>query len=643
MRSFFTSLLFFLFSFFNGSAQVCNGYLGQVHRITFGSGNSYTGPALASGITTYNYVNNGCPEDGEYSLIKASDGCKRDWHVLNSDHTGNNNGYMLLFNSSFSPGTFYTHTIRNQLCSNITYEFSVWMMNMLKPDGCSGNGTKPNVTFSIETPAGLRLGTYTTGAIEPTAKPEWKEYTILFKLPQGVTDVVVKMINNAPGGCGNDLLIDDITFKACGPLVRTKVGNSTRSTVYLCEGERGNFNIYMQDVIVDYQNPGLQWQFKNSNNDLDWVDMPGQNTADIDIEINGELGIYQYRLAVWDSNNSGSANCRVYSNPVTIDVSAYPVPVVSSNNPACAGQPLRLRAAGGATYRWTGPNGFTSTQQNPVINNITMAAAGEYKVTVTSAKGCSTDASLFVTVNPSPTASVGPGATICEGSSVQLTSSGGGTYSWSPSTGLSDTTIANPIASPTDTTVYRVTVTNEFGCTDTKSVRINVLKAPIADAGSDLSIKNGESVQLEGRAFGTNVSYSWSPSTYLDNPNALNPSARPTADITYTLTVISEDGCGISTDEVFVRVYNEISVPNSFSPNGDGINDLWKIQSIDTYPKAKIFIYNRHGQLLFQSIEGANTWDGRHNGKPVPIGTYYYIIQLEADLPKRSGWITVVH
>lgn len=635
-------LPYFILSALVGSAQVCNGYLGEpAVSINFGRGTGL-GPALPTGVTTYQHIPENCPEDGYYTITRNCNGCEKDWHVLSGDHTaGDANGYMMLVNASYSPGTFYTQTVIGSLCGNTTYEFAAWMLNMLKPGGCLGNGIKPNITFTIETTSGVRLGTFNTGDIPATATPDWKQYGFIFKTPDGVSDVVIKMTNNAPGGCGNDLVIDDITFRPCAPLIHTKVGNRVTNTVYLCDGEGGNFTLYAP-LGADYNNPVYQWQYKSSHDELGWSDVPGQTDTLINIVASPTIGIYQYRLAIADAPSGGTQSCWIYSNPVTIDVSAYPDVTISSNSPVCTRRQLQLSAAGGATYFWTGPNGFTSRQQHPIIRNVTLAAAGEYKVTVTSAKGCSSYDSVSVTVNPSPTVQAGPDVTICEGASTVLHASGSSRYQWSPAVGLSDSTIADPVASPTDTTTYTVTITNEFGCIDTKSVTVNVLKKPIADAGADQRIMVGDSIRLNGKIGGTNVRYFWTPSTYLNDPDILNPLAIPPGDMTYTLTAISNDGCGIATDDVFIRVFTPVTIPNTFSPNGDAVNDNWNIQSIDKYPNAKITVYNRNGQLVFQSLESANSWDGRYNGDLLPAGSYYYIVELEKDLPKRTGWLLLV-
>jgi gliding motility-associated-like protein len=256
---------------------------------------------------------------------------------------------------------------------------------------------------------------------------------------------------------------------------------------------------------------------------------------------------------------------------------------------------------------------------------------------------------LSTTLKVFPAVKINPinDVTICEGESTQLFENGLNAthYKWSPSKGLDHDDIPNPIASPTETTTYSVEVSND-GCPDMKpttSVTVTVLKKTFADAGKSIKMNEGEIARLNGKASGDSISYYWTPSTYLDNPRSLTPNTSSPDDIIYTLHVESNAGCAESTSNVFVRVYKSLTTPNSFSPNGDGINDYWDIKNISSYPKAEISVFARSGQKIYHSIGYGNAWDGTYNGKKLPIGTYYYIIDLrEDDLPQKTGWVFIV-
>jgi gliding motility-associated-like protein len=107
------------------------------------------------------------------------------------------------------------------------------------------------------------------------------------------------------------------------------------------------------------------------------------------------------------------------------------------------------------------------------------------------------------------------------------------------------------------------------------------------------------------------------------------------------LTVTTGQGCK-AWDDVLVTVLKKPGVPNTFSPNGDGIHDRWEIKYLDTYPGATVEIYNRYGQLVFKSTGYTKSWDGTYNGKPVPVGTYYYIVNPKNGRKQMSGYVDII-
>jgi gliding motility-associated-like protein len=322
-----------------------------------------------------------------------------------------------------------------------------------------------------------------------------------------------------------------------------------------------------------------------------------------------------------------------------------PLPVVPAIAPqtVCQGNTLQLTASGGASYIWSGP-GMAPTSQNPlIINNVNPANAGAYSVQALSDSGCAAaPVQAIVKVLPKITATISNDVTICAGEFTQLTASGGPSYKWTPSKGLDNDTIPNPVANPTQTTTYTVNVSNG-GCSDSsKSVTVTVNQNPVADAGSNKAIFKGQSIKLNGAMKGDNItSVFWSPPNFLDDPTSLTPIASPPDDITYTLYVISQS-CGTSTSNVFVRVYKQITIPNAFSPNNDGINDYWNIDALVTYPGSLTMVYDRYGQKVFQSTGYSKPWDGTNNGSPLPQGTYYYVIDLKNNTPKIVGWVLIM-
>jgi len=629
-------------------AQTCTGSLGDpVINQTFGSG-ANPGGALSSDITNMKYVSSNCPNDGEYTIahsLVGADNCHPyTWFNVPYDHTGNPNGYMMIVNASYDPSIFFTQKASG-LCPNTTYEFSAYILNLIIPSVITAGNVEPNITFSIQTTSGAILATYNTGTIPPTPYsqgPTWVQYGTFFTTPANATDVVVVMTNNAPGGNGNDFILDDITFRACGPIIREGFG-STAGPVSksLCEGNNASYTLKAQ--VIGNNAPAFQWQ--QSSTTTPWTDIAGATADSLQISfVNATINTYQYRLGVSNGSGITDVGCRVYSSPLTVTVNPLPIVAAIPNQTVCEGYDLKLLASGGASYTWTGPNMQPSTQNPLIIRNVTPANAGTYSVQAASGSGCTAPlVRTQVTVIPKVVPGINTAAaSICAGESVQLVATGGIYYKWTPHAGLNRDDIPNPIATPAQTTRYVVDISNG-GCDDsTKYATVTVNQNPVADAGSKIVLFEGESAKLNGTVKGDNItSYYWTPSRYLSDPTSLRPVATPDRDITYTLNAISAS-CGISTSSVFVRVYQKISVPNTFSPNNDGINDLWNIKALITYPESTTQVFEQGGHKVFESTGYSHPWDGTINGRPAPEGTYYYVIDLKNGTPKVSGWVLVV-
>lgn len=215
----------------------------------------------------------------------------------------------------------------------------------------------------------------------------------------------------------------------------------------------------------------------------------------------------------------------------TVTVSSVSASALGSTT-ICEGSSTNLTATGGTTYSWSPATGLSNPNSATPVASPTVTTT--YVVTVGNSAGCTDTASVTVIVDPAITASTGNNVSICQGSSTQLTASGGTTYSWSPSTGLSNANIADPIASPSSTTTYTVTVGNGSTCTDQASATVTVDAPVTAVVNNDTTICSGTNAQLSASG-GTN--YVWSPTAGLSNPNVANPTASPSANTTYTVTV----------------------------------------------------------------------------------------------------------
>jgi len=243
---------------------------------------------------------------------------------------------------------------------------------------------------------------------------------------------------------------------------------------------------------------------------------------------------------------------------------------------------------------------------------------------------------VFVEEMQIDTANTGADVTICEGDSAQLgTATGSGCiYRWQPATGLSDTTIAQPIAKPTQTTTYILIVDDtstgtkcDWTSTDSVTVTVIPFTPQMADAGTDVTLCKGESATLGTTPCGS-CTYQWQPLSNLNNSTTAQPVASPTQTTTYILTMTDSFPPCVKTTTDAVNVFVEdctVEVYDIFTPNSDGKNDVFFIKNLPANSSLQVF--NRWGSRIYQSSNYNNQW----SGDDVPDGTYYYILVLPTE------------
>ncbi len=618
-------------------AQVCNGSLGDpIVNVTFGGGNN-PGTALSAATTAYQYNNTDCPNDGYYAVRNNTTDCfSNTWYSLTKDHTGDANGFFMLVNASIQPSDFFVDTVRG-LCSNTIYNFTAWIMNIIKPSACGGASIKPKINFSIEKLDGTIIFTNNTGDIPTENLPTWKQYGFFFTTAIGTSDIVLRMTNNAIGGCGNDIALDDISFRACGPAISTSIiGIPDTTSVSHCQGTAAAYN-FSCAISAGLNNPSYQWQ-QSINNGL-FADIAGQNSLTLNKTFlaNSTTGTYKYRLAAAEVGNINSISCRTLSKEIVITI--YPKPTTTaSNTSACKNKRITLNATGGNIYTWTGPNNFTSNNADTTIANVQLINAGKYYVLVKDINGCTNLDSTVVSLNLTPIATTSfADSTICEGSEIKLGANGGSKYEWIPTTFLDDPSSPTPICKPTNDIKYKVAVSNAFNCSDTAYISIVVIKKLIVSAGADIVTIANKNTLLQGVIIGNFLNYTWLPNEFINNVSTLNPIVNTPIDKIYYLTATAVNGCSTSVDSVSIKIYNGIFIPNTFTPNGDNKNDTWNVPALEAYPLHELKVYNRYGKIVFERKKSFKPWDGKYKGEAMPVGVYIYIIDLKNGSPTIKG------
>ena len=330
-------------------------------------------------------------------------------------------------------------------------------------------------------------------------------------------------------------------------------------------------------------------------------------------------------------------------------VTTYPVTIsltnnLSMNNRAdtsiCQGASFTPGiVSNAATYSWSPITGVSNTS----IANPVLSPSSTTTYTLTGTLGsCTVNRTFLVTVTQI-NLSNREDTTICSGSSFMPNLTGNAlTYSWSPTSGVSNPAILNPVLSPAVSTVYTVTASSG-ACVLAKNFKVNVNQGVTVSAGNNVSIFNGASTQLQGS--GTSGIYLWTPSAGLNSTTVLNPVASPTITTTYTLHISTLLGCTNSANVVVTVIPYCIKPLNAFTPNGDGINDKWLVTNGNCTKNIKVTVFNRYGNKVFESENYSNDWQGTYKGKPLPDGTYYYIIVftlVNDDVVNLNGDLTIL-
>ncbi|MCW3091269.1 MAG: hypothetical protein JWP81_2338 [Ferruginibacter sp.] len=309
-------------------------------------------------------------------------------------------------------------------------------------------------------------------------------------------------------------------------------------------------------------------------------------------------------------------------------------------------------------YAWDFGDAASGTANNSVAKTPThvYTGRGPYYITlqVTSGDGCVEDTILVLnTIHPQPSAAFSSDkGSVCIRDVVTFKDESNGldgtvaAWNWNFGDGQKDNT-RNPTHLYGSDKAFSVSlyITNSRGCnSDTLTKAFSVYPYPVVDAGPERVILEGGSIVLQPIVTGNNLQYLWAPVSYLNSAKSPMPTVNsPVNDITYTLTVTASGNCAAS-DKVLVRLLKTPKIPNTFSPNGDGINDKWKISYLESYPECRIQVFTRTGQLVFdlKGYSDDKAWDGNINRKSLPVDTYYYIIEPGSGRKPFTGYVTIV-
>ena len=379
------------------------------------------------------------------------------------------------------------------------------------------------------------------------------------------------------------------------------------------------------------------------------------NDGEITITGNGGTAPYTYSLngtAYQGSNTFVAPNIGTFTNLSVKDangcIATASATVVlndtmrltlGNDTTVCIGSSITLQVQTNAQttgFAWTAiPASASSTLSSTTVKNPVATPTDTTTYVLNATWGvCTRQDNVVVNVLAKPIPNAGTDVTICPNDSTTLIGSvtnvsGGVSYSWSPATYLnradSNVVVAKPPAG--SSTVYTLTVADNYGCnfTPTDDVRVTVRPRVNAFAGNDTIAVRGLPHQLYGSG---GSQYTWSPAGPLDNSMIQNPLAILDKDTRFTLVVRDVIGC-LGYDTVFVKVYEGPTyyTPNAFTPNRDGRNDIFRAVPVGITSTEYFRVFNRYGQLVFETSKWMKGWDGTYQGKPQAAGAYVWIVK----------------
>ena len=306
------------------------------------------------------------------------------------------------------------------------------------------------------------------------------------------------------------------------------------------------------------------------------------------------------------TDNNG---CIDTSNAITVQVNPLPTVVSSNTGPYCEGDNLMLNSSGGVSYSWTGPNGFSSTNQSPQLNNLSISMGGQYQVSSTDINGCIGNSSTLVVVNPKPTVTTGNPQSVCQGQTISLTSTGGSTYQWSGVNGFTSTN-QNPTIPNSDLTMsgqYVVVGFNSFGCSDTGFINVVVNPLPVITSSGGGVFCSGSNVPLSSTGGQT---YTWSgPNGFMStqqNPVLTNVTQSMSGN--YIVTGTDMNGCS-SSSTLTMNVVSGPVVTTQPQNQTVGVQGTATFSIVSSDPNA-LFQWQTDLGVGFQNLTNSGQYSG---------------------------------
>ncbi len=367
---------------------------------------------------------------------------------------------------------------------------------------------------------------------------------------------------------------------------------------------------------------------------------PNPNTPNASVTVS-QFGSYTF---TWTEVNG---TC---SSGASINVSFLQIPAANAGTGGLeCDLDFKLNAKPGiGTGTWSKFSGPGNATFSPGANDpgatVTVTKFGDYEFLWTEVSStCSSGDVVSVSFHDLPPVDAGEDLSLCINDSIHLHATGTGSFLWSPAASMDDPSIPSPKVSPQATTMFRVMLTDNFGCRNTDSVRVNVWKRPVPDAGPDQSLEYRFDTKMRA-VLGINETGEWSliagSGQFVDENNPVTDYKGLFLGENRMKWTVSNGVCPPASDEVVIIVH-DLVIPTLVTPNMDGKNDYFELKGIETFVKTEIVIFNRRGVQIYKNSDYKNEWNGiDDNGDPVPDDTYFYVVTPQVGKP-FNGFIVI--
>ena len=586
-----------------------NAYVKPVIPTTYILTSQITGPNLVTnpdfslgnvGFTSdYNYANPNITE-GQYWVAASSIAWNQS--MANCHDHSSGSGNMLMVNGSPAAG------VRVWLQSfsvkpNTNYNFSVWISALHLNNPAKLHFAINNVELGNDINAG-------------SSTCQWKQFFSTWNSGNN-TSATISIVNNNTIVDGNDFALDDIFFGE----VTTKTDSFTVNVVGLCDSVKitGADKVCSSSDTLTYsiyKSPDCTQQY-SMQVDNAYADIVSQTPTSLKLlfKKNGNTTI---KVAY-------SNNCKIVADSLNVAIKFSPASVnFGPDIITCRDTSLVLNAGDGfVSYAW---------QDGSADSTFTINAPGNYNVVVQNLCGLQLkDTIKYIKSFVTPFTVSPLNATVCKGDSLQFKANGGTSYSWSPSGNFSKPAAASTKALVDASQDFTVYISDSICQRDTTFI-IPVIASPGAiisvTKSNDVNCGNDSAILIANGG----VSYTWSPNLYITGNNGNKITVKPYQNITYMVLGRDESGC-YGQDSVTVFFFKEgdqkLFMPTAFTPNGDGKNELFRPTFIGPSAKYDFKIYNRWGQLVYESKVPGAGWDGTVNGTPQKADVYVFYITAE--------------